>query len=486
MNNDPLLVGVGSVFPNQNSSTAPTVWEEDTDQAAQQGIPCANGTMLTLRRRSSNLPFLPGGAVNPCPDPAPSCLFVENVRISPGASQRLSASVIAAGLVGGQFVGGIPGSRGVGVVGVGAPGDGVRGIANGAAASGHGVAGFTSSSSVNDAGVRGESNTGGVGVSGESQRGSGIGVHGKGSSQAVRGDGGRFGVVATGTATAMDARGVGAGTFGVVGTGTATAVDGRGAGAGSFGVVGMGGVAGVWGGLRTAAGTGIGVVGVPGPNFVAGGLTFIPWAGRFDGPVRVRTVGGATGNLSVDGSLFVSGPTKASVVPHPDGSRRVMHCVEAPESWFEDIGRAQLREGTAQVDIDPDFAAVSGLSDDYHVFITPEGPSNPLYITNRTSTGFEVREQGEGISEISFSYRIMTRRADAQLGRLESIEPPTDEGEKVDKEVAEQPVPPSPEAPEEPSIQPKGAPSAEAQAPTDWPHDSVSWPPEILRYQNQL
>jgi hypothetical protein len=39
MNSDPLLVGVDTVFPNQNLSTAPTVWEEDTDQAAQQGIP---------------------------------------------------------------------------------------------------------------------------------------------------------------------------------------------------------------------------------------------------------------------------------------------------------------------------------------------------------------------------------------------------------------------------------------------------------------
>jgi hypothetical protein len=211
--------------------------------------------------------------------------------------------------------------------------------------------------------------------------------------------------------------------------------------------------------------------------------------------VRVRTIGGAPGDLNVDGSLFVFGPTKSSVVSHPDGSKRVMHTVEAPESWFEDIGRAQLREGVAQVDIDPDFAAVSGLSDDYHVFITAEGPSNPLYITNRTSTGFDVREQGEGASDTSFSYRVMTRRADAQLGRLESIEPPTDEGEKIDKGVAEQPLSPSPDAPEEPPIQTQGPPSAEAQAPeeaavpeapTDWPHDSVPWPPEILRNQSEL
>jgi hypothetical protein len=71
-------------------------------------------------------------------------------------------------------------------------------------------------------------------------------------------------------------------------------------------------------------------------------------------------------------------------------------------------GRAQLQDGVARVGIDPDFAAVSGIRDDYHVFLTAEGRSNGLYITDRTSTGFEVREHGERTSRISFGYRIPT------------------------------------------------------------------------------
>ena len=472
MNTDPLLIGVNSVFPNQNSSTAPTVWEEDTEQAAQQGIPCGSGPLLTLTKRSTSQQVLPNGAFNPCPETAPTCLVVENIRVNAGISQRLSASRLAAGLVGGESIGGIPGAPGVGVVGVGAPGDGVRGIAAGNRAAGHGVAGITNSSNVNHAGVMGEARAGGVGVLGQSPTGSGIGVQGVGSRFAVRADGGRFGVVATGTATA---------------------VDGRGTGAGTFGVVGVGGVAGVWGGNRAAGG--IGVIGVSGPNFVSGGLTFTPFAGRFDGPVRVRAVPGAAGDLSVDGSLFVFGSTKSSVVAHPDGSRRVMHTVEAPESWFEDIGRAQLRDGVARVDIDPDFAAVSGIGDDYHVFLTGEGPSNPLYVSNRTSTGFEVREHGEPTNTVSFSYRIVTRRSDARFGRLETLEPPTEKGQTVDTRLAGRPVSASSEGSEEPPREPDGAPSGRAQAPapeeaaaleapTDWPHDTVPWPPEILRYRN--
>ena len=212
MNGDPFLIGVGTTFPNQNSSTAPTVWEEDTDQAAQQGIPCASGPMLQLIKQSSNQQFLPGGAINPCPEPAPFCLLIDNIRQSPAGSQRLSASLIAAGLVGGQFIGGIPGAPGLGVVGVGAPGDGVRGIAGGDAPSGHGVAGFTGS--VNHAGVLGETSVGGVGVQGRS------------SNQAVRGDGGTVGVVGRGGVTGTVGRGVGAGTFGVVGVGGRVGVRG--------------------------------------------------------------------------------------------------------------------------------------------------------------------------------------------------------------------------------------------------------------------
>jgi hypothetical protein len=384
--------------------------------------------MLRLTKRSSNQPFLPGGAVNPCPESAPFCLVVENVRMSAGVAQRLSASLIAAGLVGGQFIGGIPGAPGLGVVGVGAPGDGVRGVASGATPSGHGVAGATFSSSVSHAGVLGEANVGGVGVVGQSQSGSGIGVRGQGSNQAVRGDGG------------------------------------------SFGVVGVGGVAGVWGGNSGSGG--IGVVGVSGPT--SGGIT--PWAGRFDGSVQVN------GRLFVNGALFVTGFPKSSVVPHPDGSERVMHTVEAPESWFEDVGRAQLRQGVARVEVDPDFAAVSRLGDDYHVFLTPEGPSNGLYVTDRSSTGFEVREQGEGTSEISFSYRIMTRRADVGAGRLERIERPSEAGESGAAEPAERPSVPFPASPDEPEGAPSARPLPEGavpEPPTDWP-ETVPWPPEVI------
>jgi hypothetical protein len=71
--------------------------------------------------------------------------------------------------------------------------------------------------------------------------------------------------------------------------------------------------------------------------------------------------------------------------------------VESPESWFEDFGRAELRDGRAAVELDVDFAGLVD-TDDYHVFLTPEGESSGLYVSSRTTSTFEVREQPDGRS----------------------------------------------------------------------------------------
>ncbi len=470
MNLDPLLVGTNSVFPNQNSSSAPTQWDEDTVQAAQQGLPCAPGPMLALIKRSSDQQFLPGGAVNPARETAPTCLAMVNEQTTAAGTRVPSLAVLASGLVGGQCVGGTNGLFGLGVVGVGAPGDGVRGVATGQA-TGHGVAGFTVATSPARAGVFGEARSGGVGVLGHCIEGSGIGVHGRGSSQAVRGDGGQFGLVGAANATGVDGTGTGATSFGVVGRGTAVGSFGRGVGAGTFGMIGVGGTVGVRGDGRGDT-SGIGVEGIPGPF---NGMSF-PWAGAFRGGVLV------SGNLFVQGSLSVSGG-KAALVAHPDGTSRQLYAVESPESWFEDLGRSSLRDGSAWIDVDPDFASVSRLADDYHVFLTPEGPCQGLYVGERTPIGFEVRELGEGTSWISFSYRIVVRRPDLSVKRLQPVEMPSPEGEKAPAQSPEvrspapSLVPMSPpsigDAGQDPTV---GRGDSQGRPPSGWPTETVPWP----------
>src|SRR5262245_5597905 len=110
------------------------------------------------------------------------------------------------------------------------------------------------------------------------------------------------------------------------------------------------------------------------------------------------------------GNLLVTG-TKSAAVPFPDGTQRVLYCMESPELWFEDFGAAKLKAGRAVVKLDTDFAKVVTLNE-YHVFVTPEGDCRGVFVSNKIATGFEVRELQGGTSNVAFSYRIVARRKD--------------------------------------------------------------------------
>jgi len=126
------------------------------------------------------------------------------------------------------------------------------------------------------------------------------------------------------------------------------------------------------------------------------------------------------GNVQVSGDFMVTG-RKSAVVKHPDGTHRRLHCVEAPEAWFEDLGTAELAKGRATVAFDETFAALV-RRDDYHVFLTPEGDCRGLYVARKTRTGFEVRELQGGTASLAFSWRVIARRADVKGERLEAVE----------------------------------------------------------------
>ena len=121
------------------------------------------------------------------------------------------------------------------------------------------------------------------------------------------------------------------------------------------------------------------------------------------------------GNVMVVGNFTVNG-TKSAAVPFPDGSQRLLYCMESPELWFEDFGTARLKRGRAVVKIDADFAKVIKRGD-YRVFLTPEGDCRGLYVRRKSAARFEVRELMGGTSSIAFSYRIVGRRKDVKPQR---------------------------------------------------------------------
>jgi hypothetical protein len=138
-------------------------------------------------------------------------------------------------------------------------------------------------------------------------------------------------------------------------------------------------------------------------------------------------VAGITDSSSSFGGSFFGGLTvtgfKSAAVRHSDGSHRLLYAMESPQCWFEDFGRAKLVRGAARVMLDRDFAAVV-RTDDYHVFLSPEGDSKGLYVSSRTRTGFQVREQDQGTGSVALSYRLVARRKDVAVQRFQKIELP--------------------------------------------------------------
>jgi len=119
---------------------------------------------------------------------------------------------------------------------------------------------------------------------------------------------------------------------------------------------------------------------------------------------------GQTCSIDVFGNLFCSG-SKSAVVPVDGGKRRVaLYAVEAPENWFEDFGSGQLLNGAATIALDSVYTQTVNTDVEYHVFLTPRGECEGLYVGATAAGTFEVRELHHGTSNIKFDYRIVARR----------------------------------------------------------------------------
>ncbi len=261
-----------------------------------------------------------------------------------------------------------------------------------------GVDGWGLSANGSGYGVIGRSNiaggvSGGAGVYGTTSRANSYGVQGNNDTG--------IGVYGT-SATNVGVFGVSAGgsgqPYGVVGSVNA---------APGFGLFGVTNVA--------------GTVGFAGGAGVAGAI-----AGQFAGPVNIYNNGAITrGDLFIQGNYTALG-TKSAAVPHPDGTHRLLYCVESPEAWFEDFGEGTITGGKAEVKLDADFAAVVDTSK-LHVFVTEHDTTHHLAVTARAGSSFSVgaapsttAAAGTKASELSgtFSYRVVAKRKDVKADRL--------------------------------------------------------------------
>ena len=139
-----------------------------------------------------------------------------------------------------------------------------------------------------------------------------------------------------------------------------------------------------------------------------------------------------TAKLHVVGDFIATG-TKTALVETASYGKRQLYAMESAENWFEDFGGAKLINGQAVVQLDPIFAETVNTESEYHVFLTPRGDCNGLYVVNQTPISFEVRELQNGKGTIAFHYRIVAKRKGYERARLTKVEEEQREAEIVHK-----------------------------------------------------
>jgi len=150
---------------------------------------------------------------------------------------------------------------------------------------------------------------------------------------------------------------------------------------------------------------------------IASSSVNITWGGYFSNAgsgagASYAYVGGkdpAGTNKKIEGNGTVS-----TIVKDLKGNLVTLTCPEAPEILFEDYGVGQLVSGRAHIDLDPIFAKNVTINEKHplRVFIQLEGECNGVYVTNKTSAGFDVVELNGGKSNVKFVYHVVANRSD--------------------------------------------------------------------------
>ena len=379
-----------------------------------------------------------------------------------GSGSALAATAASGGGGAGVYGSGYWGLYGTGITGVYGTGgaSGLTGVSS--TSNGYGVIAYGGSSG--GYGVYG--NGGAYGLYGSSG-GNGTGVYGYNSSNASYG---QLGTSVSGNATGVygnsSTYGIyGNGFWGLYGTGSDTGVYGSGS---TYGVYGYNSSNASFGALATTVAGGTGVYGTGSAYGVyATGIYGVVANGSSAGDGVVAS--GANGivgsgfNYAVyaEGNFAASG-TKSAVVPLPDDRVVSLYAVESPENWFEDFGGGQLRDGVAEVALDPTFALTVNAEAGYRVFLTPQGDCEGVYVANKTATGFQVRELRGGKSNAGFDYRIVAKRKGLESLRMEEVSEEHETAEAIRQQIADRPshaprlqlpkVPEPPAAPEAPAM----------------------------------
>jgi hypothetical protein len=139
------------------------------------------------------------------------------------------------------------------------------------------------------------------------------------------------------------------------------------------------------------------------------------------GDVIVATGSRGSCGISGGGDVSCTGQLKA-LAKTQGGSHQVeTYSVQSSENWLEDFGSGHLQNGVATIRLEETFAEAANTEVEYHVFLTPRGDTQALYIANESANGFEVRESGNGTHSVAFDYRIVAKRRGHETERLVDV-----------------------------------------------------------------
>jgi hypothetical protein len=108
-----------------------------------------------------------------------------------------------------------------------------------------------------------------------------------------------------------------------------------------------------------------------------------------------------SGDFYYAGSLIEFAKTRS-------GEQVASYGCQSTTHTLEDVGSARLMNGTAFVHLHRTFeSAIELQADPYRVFLTPNGDTRGLYIAQKLTNGFIVRESEKGRSNVDFDYRVV-------------------------------------------------------------------------------
>lgn len=142
--------------------------------------------------------------------------------------------------------------------------------------------------------------------------------------------------------------------------------------------------------------------------------------GWIQGQVYGTYLKGDRYSMYIDGKTYVNEPI-AELVPNATGSKTPFYGVisETPEVFLR--GKSVLKNGIQTVEFSEAFQNLVNM-DELVVTVSPLAKSNGLYISDQNFKGFQVKENNEGTSDVSFSWIAIAPRRNLAVHSPEILE----------------------------------------------------------------